>query len=652
MSSVIYRGAFFSLACAFSTVAFAGVAPVVSSVKQGVPPVIDGELNLGEWPEAALTSGLIDSSDKRASSTPVSFWLTYDDKAIYFAAKVTQNPATVRREQTRQNAGFPNDDTITIEIDATGVGRSFDEFQMNANTGNSLDLVGGRANKTEWLGKFESKGALVADGWVVEARIPWELVTRRPSGLSDIRFNVSHYSTELKRESSFHIDSSNSLDLPTWQQVLIPKIRPKSEVKLLPYTVFATGEGSKLGLDSGLDFKIELPDSKFVVGTVNPDDRNIENTFTDLSFSYFERLSDENRPFFAEGKSYFQNTGRVFNSRRVRGTEAGIKYFGNIDKDTTFGLMQLNDFGNESTSVLSLSNTKSNKFSIGTAVVDHAEDGKNNLSARVGVRQQIASNISLGFDSTHTKDTERGSGQLFSTSLNYSPQNMYAEAYSQTATQDYFPRMGFAPETNYKNIGFSMSAWKEYRGSQVSGMNFWMGSETLTRLDSGDRYRSESWIGGNLTFRNNMSYSLNHNFGYFEEFNDHSWEFGANFAVNDPYHQYGLSYGTGTAGGEDFDSQSFYASFRPYKDIYGNVSVSNYYRGDNSRRISSTWRYELNKFESLSARLIDDRGDLNWFATYRLSGKEGPEYTLIFGDPRARSFRTRIAAKVTYPFTL
>lgn len=649
---MIYRGAFFSLVCAFSTAAFAGVAPVVASVKQTTPPVIDGEIKAGEWPDSAMQSGLIDSSDKRPSSVPVSFWLTYDDKAIYFAAKVTQDPTTVRREQTRQNAGFPNDDTVTLGIDATGIGRSFDSFTMNANTGNSLELVGGRANKTEWLGKFESRGALTSDGWVVEARIPWELITRRPSGLSDLRFNVSHYSADLKRESGFHFDSSNTLDVPRWQQVQIPVIRVKSDVKLLPYTVFAAGRGEKLGIDSGIDFKIELPDSKFVVGTVNPDDRNIENTFTDLSFSYFERLSDENRPFFAEGKNFFQNTFRVFNSRRIRGAEAGIKYYGNLDKDTTFGLMHLNDIGNESTTVFSMTTAKSNKFSIGTAVADHAEDGKNNLAYRLGVRQQFAPNLSIGIDTTHTRDTARGSGQLFSGSVSYNNQNTYAEAFIQTATKDYFPRMGYAPETNYKDIGFNMSAWKQYRGGQFSAMNIWLGTEKLTRLDSGDKYRSESWMGGNLTFRNNMSVSLNHNFGYFEEFNDHSWEVGANFNVYDPYRQYGFSYGTGTAGGEDFDSQGVYASFRPYKDLYGSLNISNYNRGENSRRVSSTWRYELNKYESLTAKLIDDRGDLNWFATYRMGGKEGPEYTVIFGDPRARTFRARIAAKVTYPFTL
>src|SRR4051812_23526900 len=59
----------------------------VDAVKMATAPTIDGTINEDEWKDVPFMTGLVDANDGSASPEPALFWLGYDDKYIYFAAR-------------------------------------------------------------------------------------------------------------------------------------------------------------------------------------------------------------------------------------------------------------------------------------------------------------------------------------------------------------------------------------------------------------------------------------------------------------------------------------------------------------------------------------------------------------------------------------
>ncbi|MEZ0324608.1 MAG: hypothetical protein ACAH95_01770, partial [Fimbriimonas sp.] len=61
--------------------------------------------------------------------------------------------------------------------------------------------------------------------------------------------------------------------------------------------------------------------------------------------------------------------------------------------------------------------------------------------------------------------------------------------------------------------------------------------------------------------------------------------------------------------------------------------------------------YELNAFDSVVGRMIQNGGDTNAYVAYRRTGNRGNEYFLIVGDPNAPTFRPSIILKAVFPMS-
>ena len=88
---------------------------------------------------------------------------------------------------------------------------------------------------------------------------------------------------------------------PIWAKVSLPKQSHDQSISLLPYTYVGYDPDIHRVVNGGLDLKTKLSDQVALVGTINPDFRNIENQILSIDFSRFERLAGESRPFFQEG---------------------------------------------------------------------------------------------------------------------------------------------------------------------------------------------------------------------------------------------------------------------------------------------------------------------------------------------------------------
>jgi hypothetical protein len=108
----------------------------------------------------------------------------------------------------------------------------------------------------------------------------------------------------------------------TWQNVEIPKPAFRRTLKLLPYTYLGREHDGDLIFNSGLDLKTSLTPTIELVGTVNPDFRNIENDILSLDFllSACRTTCGPSLPKEA--------TGALFNSPRIGAFDAGLNTCG------------------------------------------------------------------------------------------------------------------------------------------------------------------------------------------------------------------------------------------------------------------------------------------------------------------------------------
>lgn len=638
-----------SLLTVVGSATFASEAPRLDHVAPTVPISVDGELAPEEWPESARLTGFLDTADRSPWPVPVEIWLLADEQAIYFAARITQDPSLVRNEQTRQNAGFRNDDTIRLSIDAQGLGTGFDSFTMNASTGRSVNLEGGRAPKLEWLGSFESQGRKTDTGWVVEARVPWILVTRRQPGNRTLKFTVNHQSSSLRRSGALFFDRADSRNRARWTNVPVPAIRETTTVKFLPYVTASASNGLAPGLDSGIDFKTQLNSGQAVVGTINPDFRNIENSILGLDFSYFERLGDENRPFFAEGDDYFR-AGELFASQRLQRIDSGLKFYGQLNPRLGLGVMNLAHWGVENTTVVTLSGSTPDRLSFAASTVNYEREGRRNRAVRLTASQDLG-NFGVSARYATAEDQQRGQGYSMGGNIEYDVPNFEIGLNFQEVSPDFFPRVGFVRERNARSYSLNASSSRQFTRGALRSVYTYANVFESRRLD-GDRYRGGVSAGTGASLRNGLSINVNAGESYFEQFNDRSLGVSLFYPDNDPFRNARVSYSEGRVGGRDFTEFGAGYEFRPFRNLYGSVSYSRFTRGDTEEQVFGRLSYDLNDFEAISLRVVNDRGAWNWFATYRLTGRKGPEYFLIFGDPRSETFRTRVAFKMTVPFQI
>src|SRR5579871_4171901 len=321
-------------------------APVLPGYRMTTPPKIDGIIDSTEWANAPTGKGGFDNQDGHPAPEPMQFWLAYDDAYVYFAARLgDRDPKSIHALQYQTNVDLSGDDNVQLYLDLNGSLADFNVFGINSRGATSLSLAGGRADKREWSGEFVARGRVTETGWEVEARIPWQMMRLPRAGTRNIRFNVVRFLPRDQRSYAFtYAQFGHQAETPVWQSVPIPGQQQARTLKLLPYIYAGYDANSGAVFNSGLDAKTELTDRITLVGTINPDFRNIENQILSLDFSRFERLVAESRPFFQEG-SQFMNSA-IYASQLITSVDAGLNAYGRLNDRTSFGLIDTSRFGN------------------------------------------------------------------------------------------------------------------------------------------------------------------------------------------------------------------------------------------------------------------------------------------------------------------
>ncbi|HLK59374.1 MAG TPA: DUF5916 domain-containing protein [Chthonomonadaceae bacterium] len=614
------------------------------------PPKIDGIIDSTEWANVPTGKGGFDSQDGHPAPEPMQFWLAYDESYIYFAARLgDHDPKSIHAQQYQTNVDLSGDDNVQLQLDLNGSLADFNTFGINSRGATSLALAGGRADKREWSGEFVARGRVTDTGWEVEAQIPWQMMRLPRAGVRNLRFNVARYLPRDKRSYAFaYTQSGHQAETPMWQSVTIPKQQQPRILKLLPY-IYA-GYDARIGavFNSGLDMKTELTDKITLVGTVNPDFRNIEDQILSLDFSRFERLANETRPFFAEG-SQFMNSA-LYASQRIASVDAGVNAYGRLNDRTSFGVIDTARFGHEYDFVGNVSFDPNPNDSYRLSLSNLMQPGLQSSAYLARYSRQVGP-VSLFFRSMGSLDTEQGDGQYETMSAFYLKKEWNASLEYDWASPRFEARLGYLPEIDYRGLSYNLGYDKVYAHGRVAEAGIGYSGAELTHID-GVQYRRHNEVDSMLALRNRTLLTLNY---YTERFNgqdDHLMQAAVTYPRDDVFRNLSLELDQGSLALVHYTSVSATANYRFGRRLQTSVRYQRVHHGDHQDQLILTGSYDLLHDRSLSGRIVKSNSDINGYVSLRQSGNRGVEYFLIVGDPNATRFRASVIVKVVCPFDL
>lgn len=625
----------------------------IPATRMATPPKIDGKVTDEEWGNLPKGSGFLDSETGQPAEGGT-FWVGYDDKFIYFAGRMdSKNPSALKATEYRSNVSLQSDDALYFLVDVFGSLSNFNIFGVNPRGATNIRIAGGRAAKREWLGDFQGGGRITETGYEVEARIPWGVMRLPEPGKRDVRIQFVRYNAQTQRDTEWRFLNQDFRLLPNWKGVDVPASGNQRSLKLLPYAYGGFDKDRHIA-NAGLDLKTSLSDRIDLVGTINPDFRNIENQILSIDFSRFERLAGESRPFFLEGGEYYRTSldAPIFASQRIGQFDAGFKTFGQLTDKTDFSLLNTIDFGHENSFAGITRHRISDATNGSFALTSRSNDfGPDNTATFASLNHQIG-NISLFGQHSLTRDTALGNGNRLNLGIfgQKDGWNGVAE-YSQVSPQ-YLPRLGFAPERNFKGYNFSVAKSSTFSKGAIMETEFGANYRTYSTYDTNAHYRRAADLNSSLTFRNGIDLDMAFGFEKFFDSHDRYVFLSAEFPRGDSYRHVQFDAVFANFAGQPYRSLGGQVAYRPLWNWQLTFEMQSVHHFDrNVQHILGTV-YDIGKDMSISGRVVREDDNINAYLAFRKSGERGAEYYVILGDPNAKRSRAALVLKAVFPLEI
>jgi len=294
--------------------------PTLHAVRATSPIAIDGDLSDAAWQAAPEFTDFTqhDPDDGKPASLRTSVRIVYDDKAIYFGAKMTDDHRPTALLARRD--ALVNDDFLSINIDSQHDRLSGNAFTVTpADEQSDTVLYNDIGEEPSWDGVWESVTKIVPDGWIAEVRIPFSQL-RFPERRSQVwGLNITRRTTRLNEIARIVNTPKGGTGFVSHFADLdgIKGIHRRQSLEIVPYGVARSDFHSRFDrtnpflrqwaekLDGGLDVKYALTSTLTLTGTVNPDFGQVEVDPAVVNLTQFETFYPEKRPFFTEGLNIF-----------------------------------------------------------------------------------------------------------------------------------------------------------------------------------------------------------------------------------------------------------------------------------------------------------------------------------------------------------
>ena len=307
----------------------------LQALKAIQPPHIDGKLDDIAWQQAPVATGFIQKFPQvgQPATEKTEVRILYDNSAIYIGAMLYDDPSNIRRQLTARDAEQQSDaDYFSVFFDTYNDHQNGFQFlvtsanvQTDAKLGSDLGGDFNEYGDKTWDAVWESKTSIVANGWIVEMKIPYISLRFAKKNLQDWSIQFLRV-TRRNNETSFwnFVDPNVNGFVNQFGTYLgLKDILPPLRLSLSPYLSGGVnispinGKYKTEWLKSGgMDIKYGLSESFTLDATLIPDFGQVVSDNVVNNLTPFEIRFDENRPFFTEGTEIFNKAG-LFYSRRV-----------------------------------------------------------------------------------------------------------------------------------------------------------------------------------------------------------------------------------------------------------------------------------------------------------------------------------------------
>ncbi len=327
---------------------------------------IDGAMDEPVWSEAARLTGFSQYQpvDGRPAEEQTDVLVWYSPDAIYFGIIAHDHDPASIRATVAQRDKLELDDTVTIYLDTFNDRRRAFFFEVNP-LGVQQDGVQteGQPTPGQMYGnstdknpdyRFESKGRITDEGYVVEIRIPFKSLRYPGDGPQRWGINIERkiqrtgYQdtwTDVRRGSASFLAQSGFIDG-------IHDLRRGAVTEIQPFTTVVINgrrdpDSSIFKRDSadvnpGVNIHFGLTNLSFD-GTVKPDFSQVESDAGLVTINErFALFYPEKRPFFLEGIELFATPNDLVYTRQIVSPIAGAKLTGKIGR-YGFGYLSARD---------------------------------------------------------------------------------------------------------------------------------------------------------------------------------------------------------------------------------------------------------------------------------------------------------------------
>lgn len=626
----------------------------IPAVKSAEPPTIDGRLDEEVWKKAPVAKEFIDPYTGKPAAEQTTAYLLYDDQAIYvaFYCYDSQPDAIVARE-IRPGSDFPGEDTVTFQIDPyhSRNWSNISMFIVNALGTQNERIAGGRAAKREWRGIWQAAVQRVSDGWTVEMRIPWE-VLNYPNSNGALNMSVNFKRDHARPRIDYFWSDVTPMRRPelmaVWQGVEPPTVTNRKSLHFMTYLSPEWHEQGGEEVRAGLDLRYTPTPQMTGVLSLAPDFRNIEGAVEGIEFSRSERFVEETRTFFMEGIRYFDLTepyglGRLFYSRRIGDFDSGLKLFGNLNSAVSVGVLSTIRGQRDRASVAHLRYSWGERG--GWSVYGLTRRGTDNPAHDAyGINANLRfGNYRIGGKWIYGREGGL-SGLAKDVTLNYEAPRWFSGIRWMRIDPDFRASLGLIYFTDRQGFSWYTRYDNEIRTGPIREVEADLFLRDYTHTD-GSPYERGAQLSLGLTLRNDTSIEFEHEVATFEGAHDRVFGIELTGEVSNRFRQWSIGYEFGRRDDRDIRFVRFGIARRLFGKLDLGLNGSILRFDENREQYILTASWEFDELRALSARLVRQENDVNWYLAYRSAGGVGQDLYVIIGDPNSHRFTERVALK-------
>jgi hypothetical protein len=151
--------------------------PTYTATRVLKAPKIDGKLDDAAWQNAPKAVDFVQFEPKPFTkpTNPTEAQLVYDDEAIYISAYIHDDPKNIRKDFSQRDRDIfeSNTDYFTCSLDTYNDDQNGFRFVVTPRNIQADARVTPNNADFNWDGVWVSATSIVADGWIVEMKIPY-----------------------------------------------------------------------------------------------------------------------------------------------------------------------------------------------------------------------------------------------------------------------------------------------------------------------------------------------------------------------------------------------------------------------------------------------------------------------------------------------